>query len=326
MHLIRSCFLNQEITLKQRLKKQWLGVTIGNFDGMHLGHQELFQSLREACPESKSSAKVLMSFTPHPRVFFSKLSKEQLRADTSFHRIDTFRERFLLAEQMGFDAFFLARFSDKIANSSAKQFVKHYLVDGLGVDHVVVGDDWRFGARREGDTSTLIKLSKEFGFSTTIASEKNIQGLRVSTSKVKEAILAGDLDRIKMLLGRNLSLVGRVMKGQQLGRQLGFPTANIRPSSKVLLKYGVYAVKITSQYGSFNGVTNVGVRPTVNGEKPTVETHILTDENLDLYGEHLKLEFIRRIRDEKKFASVDELKQQIKIDCSTAMAILEQDV
>lgn len=322
MELVRSSFFSQHQPLKVARGYDWLGVTIGNFDGMHIGHQALFRSLRQATPVQGQTAQVLLSFTPHPRVFFSGLSKAEIRANEKFYRINTFRERYLLAKQIGFDAFVLARFTTEVAQSSALDFVKRYLVEGLGVDLVVVGDDWRFGKGREGDGAMLKELGAEFGFLVEIVGEQLAQASRVSTSRVKQALQQGDLAIVEDLLGRNYSLVGRVVRGQQRGRTIGFPTANIRLTEKILPKYGVYAVRAETPFGTFPAVANVGMRPTVSGAEPNVETHIFTDQKLSLYGSYLHLEFVARLRDEQKFSSLEALQAQIAIDCQHAKRVL----
>lgn len=322
MELVRSSFFAQSESLKNARQFDWLGVTIGNFDGMHVGHQALFRALQEGEPQQQRTAKVLLSFTPHPRVFFSGLTKSEVGANQKFHRINTFRERYLLAKKYDFDAFVLARFSNAVAQSSPRDFVKRYLVAGLGADLVVVGDDWRFGKGREGDSAMLQELGDEFGFAVRVVGEQVAGDQRVSTSRVKQALSQGDLPAVSKLLGRNYSLVGRVVKGQQRGRTIGFPTANICPREKVLPKFGVYAVWAETAVGTFAAVTNVGVRPTVGGGEPNIETHIFAEQPLELYGSYLKLEFVTRLRDEQKFESLQALQDQIAVDCQQAKRVL----
>jgi len=283
-------------------------VTIGSFDGVHRGHQTLIaRTLERARAEGRPA--LIVSFEPMPREFLSP--------DTAPARLTNFRERWRLFEQAGLDAFVLLRFDDALRQLSGEAFLK-LLTEDLGVAGIVVGHDFRFGRHGEADAAFLKRASEQGGFSVEVIEPVRLEGERVSSSELRAALSARDLPRAARLLGRPYTMRGRVVAGQQLGRTLGFPTANIRVRRRRLPLHGVFAVRVHGIAGvALGGVASLGTRPTVGGVEPLLETFVF-DFSGDLYGRELEIEFVAHLRDELRFESVELMVIQMQVDARTA--------
>ncbi|WP_111643393.1 bifunctional riboflavin kinase/FAD synthetase [Marinimicrobium alkaliphilum] len=290
--------------------------TIGSFDGVHLGHQAILRQLTEAAREHQQPS-VVMIFEPQPHEFFGR---EQAPA-----RLMRLREKIQALFAAGVDRVFCLQFNAKLRSLSAQAFIDQVLVEGLGVRHLVVGDDFRFGCDRRGDFALLKAAGAEHGFSVTDTFTLAYAGERISSTRIREALEAADFDLAAQLLGRPYSISGRVGHGQRLGRQLGVPTANIQLRRHRSPLHGVYAVSATLEDGrSLPGVANVGVRPTVQGgTKPLLEVHLL-DVDEHLYGQRMTVVFHRKQRAEQRFASVADLQAQLHRDIAEARRYFEQ--
>ena len=289
-------------------------MTIGNYDGVHLGHQALLEKVIEQS-RKRSLPACVMSFEPMPREFFG--------ADNSPGRLCTWRERYELLKDAGVDVLYLTPFSTAIAGLSPQAFVESVLVDKLHVKLLYVGDDFRFGKGRAGGVDELRDMGRSLGYQLAQLPSECVDNERVSSSLVREALLEGELTRASRLLGRPYSMSGRVIRGQKLGRTLGFPTANIHPRRNSLPMSGIFAVRASggALKGVQAGVANLGFRPTVGGGDALLEVHVF-DYSGDLYGQELHVDFVTKLRDEEHFPSVDEMVVQMHDDAARARAIL----
>ncbi len=283
--------------------------TIGNFDGVHLGHQAVLGQLAEKAAELNLPATVII-FEPQPQEFFAR---DQVPA-----RLTRFREKIQALRRYSVQRVLCLRFDDKLAHTPPQEFIQRLLVEGLAVRHLVVGDDFRFGYRRQGDFGLLQQAGAQHGFQVVAMHTYGADGVRVSSTRVREALAQGDLKAAQKWLGRPYRMSGRVARGDQRGRTLGFPTANIHVNRRVSPVAGVFAVEL---YGlerePLAGVANVGTRPSVDGTHCLLEVHVLDFEQ-DIYGRHVQVEFLHKLRDEQRFASLDELKKAIADDCERA--------
>ncbi|MBW7900542.1 MAG: bifunctional riboflavin kinase/FAD synthetase [Rhodocyclaceae bacterium] len=286
-------------------------LTIGNFDGVHLGHRALLARLCAVAGEAGLPPAVL-TFEPHPREFFAPES-----APT---RLSTLREKLELIAEDGVELAFVCRFDKAFASLTADQFVEDVLVKALRVRHLIIGDDFRFGARRAGDFALLQRAGESFGFRVEAMQSVLAGGVRVSSSAVRDALWRGDIEHAAELLGRPYVIDGRVVHGEKVGRQLGYATANIRMKHDRPPLLGVFAVEVTGLGGKpLPGVANLGYRPTANAvPRPILEVHLL-DFAADIYGAHLTVRFLHKIRDEMKFSGFDELKAQIARDVDATL-------
>ena len=290
-------------------------LTIGNFDGVHLGHRALLARLVDAA-RARNLAASVMTFEPHPREFFAPAS-----APT---RLSTLREKLALLEECGVDRVHVCRFDARFAARTADDFVRELLVDGLAVRHVLIGDDFRYGQRRAGDFAALSAAGAAHGFTVDAMHTLDLAGERVSSSAVRAALADGDMEHAARLLGRPYTMAGRVMHGRKLGRQIGFPTANVHIKHAKLPLGGVYAVRV-SGLGSQPvwGAASLGVRPTLgDGLKPVLEVHLL-DFSADIYGAHIAVSFVHKLRDEVRYDSIDLLTAQIGRDVAAVRAYFE---
>lgn len=281
-------------------------LTIGNFDGVHLGHQAMLRQLRAKADALGIPAAVL-TFEPHPREMFAP--------ELAPARLTSLREKLALLEACGVDQVYLFRFNRKHAAMTADSFIERVLVAGLGVKHVIIGDDFRFGLGRQGDLAMLQARGASFGFAAEALSTVEQQGLRVSSSAVREALANSNLEQAALLLGRPYAIAGRVVHGDKIGRTLGYPTANVQLKRKRVPMKGVYAVTVSGlDKRQLAGAASIGVRPTVaQGLRPVLEVHLL-DFAQDIYGAHVTVHFQHRLRDEVKFDSFEALKRQIGLD------------
>lgn len=290
-------------------------LTIGNFDGVHLGHRALLAHIATLAQEHGVQPAVL-TFEPHPREFFAPASAPA--------RLSTLREKLELIAAEGVALTCVTRFNQRFAALSADEFIEQVLVHGLRVKHLVIGDDFRFGARRQGDYALLQQAGAQYGFSVETLDSVVVHGERVSSSGVREALAAGDMERAARLLGRPYGIDGRVVHGQKLGRQIGFATANIRVKHDPLPLSGVFAVQVDGLGDRpLPGVANLGMRPTVGGAtRPLLEVHLF-DFDGDIYGRHLSVRFCHKLRSETKFANFDELRAQIARDAEAARSFFQ---
>jgi riboflavin kinase/FMN adenylyltransferase len=290
-------------------------LTIGNFDGVHRGHRALLAELKAKARELALPATVL-TFEPHPRELFAP--------DQAPARLASLRDKFELLAECGVDRVHVCRFNHQLAALTAEQFVERILARGLAVRHLIVGDDFRFGKGRGGDFALLQRQGRQHGFAVVAMHTVDFGGLRVSSSAVRDALAAGNIEHAEQLLGRAFVIAGRVMDGKKIGRTIGFPTANIQVRRKRLPLSGVFAVTVSGIGDKpLPGAANIGVRPTVaEGLKPVLEVHVL-DFDRDIYGMHVDVNFLHKLRDEAKFDSLDALKAQIARDVVAVRAYFE---
>ena len=299
-----------KLTFVQNLKSLTAGsggsaVSIGSFDGVHLGHQAV---LTELIQQAKSNGlfSVAMTFEPQPREYFN-----ELRAPARLMRL---REKVEVLSSLGIDQIVCLKFNKVLRALSAQDFIIRVLVEGLRVKHLIVGDDFRFGCDRSGDFSMLYEYGKANGFSVKNTDTFESQGERISSTLVRRIINEGDFPRAAELLGRPFEIKGRVMHGKKLGRKLGFPTANININRIRAPLSGVYAVLVKTESEIFEGAANVGIRPTIGDlERPLLEVHIFNFDR-DIYGSFLRVEFLHKIRDELKFNDLGRLATRIQKD------------
>lgn len=291
-----------------------IALTIGNFDGVHLGHQAMLSRLKDAAHRLGLPACV-MTFEPHPREFFAP--------DQAPTRLTSLREKLQLLAQSEVDCVHVCRFNYDFARISAEEFITRILHQELSVRWLLVGDDFRFGARRAGDLTMLQTFAAENGFAVEVMPSVIIEDQRVSSTAIRQALASGDLNSARKLLGRAYSISGRVIDGDKLGKQIGFPTANIQLKHNRPPLSGIFAVAVrgairSSPATALQGVASLGVRPTVheNG-KPVLEVHLF-DFNQEIYGHHLQVDFLHKLRDEEKYADLDTLILQIKKDVAQA--------
>lgn len=289
--------------------------TIGNFDGVHLGHQTVLGQLSEKAAEM-NVASMVISFEPYPMEFFS--------ADKAPARLTRLREKVRALTRYAVDRMLCLRFDAAFAKMSAQQFIDDILVAKLDVRYLVVGDDFRFGHNRVGDFTMLREAGKQHGFQVVNLHTFLIDNDRVSSTRVREALAAGDMATAEQLLGRPYRMCGRVAHGDKRGRTIGFPTANIHLHRNNTPVKGVFAVEMFGVEGEpVAGVANVGTRPTVDGTRSLLEVHLF-DFNQDIYGCYVHVEFVHKLRDEQRFDSFDELRQQIDVDAEQAKAFFAQ--
>ena len=306
-------------------------VTIGNFDGMHLGHQALLRQLKaEAAVRGLQPA--VLTFTPHPREFFARKSGVAQGASIP-SRLHTLREKLEALAVAGVAETRVCRFDEHFAALTSEDFVRQILVGAMQAKHVLIGDDFRFGARRAGDFALLKSLGDQFGFSVSALNSECLGDARISSSQVRAALAAGDLDRAEALLGYPYAMEGRVIHGRQLGRTIGVPTANVQIRHDPLPLRGVFVVDVAldetraavpQATRRYHGIANLGYRPTLGGDtRPLLEVHLF-DFNADLYGAHLDVRFLAKLRDEMTFPNFDALTNQIRDDLAQARAFFVQ--
>ena len=287
-------------------------LTIGNFDGVHLGHQAMLAELRRAAGRIGVPACVL-TFEPHPREFFAP--------DKAPTRLTSLREKLELLADCGIERVHLCRFDYRFAQISAEEFIERVIARGLGARWLLAGDDFRFGARRAGDLVMLKQHAPRLGLEVSAMASVMQDRERVSSTAVRKALAAGELARAERLLGRAYSISGRVVRGDGLGRKLGFPTANVQMKHNRPPLGGIFAVRLHgAAAGPLRGVASLGVRPTVRQQgTPVLEVHALDFEG-DLYRRHVRVEFLNKFRDEEKYADLATLTRKIALDVENARA------
>ncbi len=280
-------------------------VTLGNFDGMHLGHQALLNKLN-AMRESLNLPSIVITFEPQPKEFFAKRE--------TVPRLMRFCEKWLALKDYNIDYVFCLRFNQALASLSPEAFVKKILIDQLNAKVVIVGDDFRFGAKRAGDYTQLKQLGEKYGFQAIEMPTIMVDNKRVSSTRVREALEAGDLNAAEKLLGRPYRLYGKVGHGDRLGRDLGYPTANVNLHRDLVPLGGIFVIRV---YGlgdhPYEGVANVGTRPTVGGTRILLEAHLF-DFNAEIYGHNIQVEFLHKLRDEERYDTLEELVEHIHQD------------
>jgi riboflavin kinase/FMN adenylyltransferase len=290
-------------------------VTSGTFDGVHLGHQKILRRLQELATR-KQGETVLLTYWPHPRLILQP-------EDKSLRLLTTLSEKVKLLEEMGVDHLIILPFTKELSQMSSDEFIRDILVDKIQTKTLVIGYDHKFGKNREGSFEYLQSHSHLFGFAIEEISRQDVDDLGVSSTKIRTALAQGDISTANKYLGRPYDLSGQVVKGQQIGRSLGFPTANIQIAEdyKLLPRDGAYAVHAEVNSIRYKAILNIGDRPTVDGQKKTIEAHLIDFEG-DLYGQELRVYFQEFLREEKKFESLDALKNQLVVDRERAIFIL----
>ncbi|WP_435261087.1 bifunctional riboflavin kinase/FAD synthetase [Tenacibaculum sp. nBUS_03] len=290
-------------------------VTIGTFDGVHIGHQKIIKKLVEDA-KSANMKSVLLTFFPHPRMVLQK--------EVSIQLINTIKERTKYLEKLGLDYLIIHPFSKEFSRLTALDFVRDILVNQLNTSKLIIGYDHHFGKNREGNIEQLTEYSQLYDFSVEEIPAQDINDVSVSSTKIRKALLNGKLKTANKYLGYSFPLAGKVVDGKKLGSKIGFPTANISISEnyKLIPKTGVYVVKSSINNELFFGMMNIGNRPTVNGKNKTIEVHFF-DFNQDIYNQKISVDLLYFVRDEQKFDSINDLKQQLKNDKETAIFFLK---
>ncbi|WP_457618363.1 bifunctional riboflavin kinase/FAD synthetase [Lutibacter sp.] len=281
-------------------------VTIGTFDGVHIGHQKILKNLIKNA-KSNNTAPLLLTFFPHPRMVLEK--------DKEIKLINTIDERISLLKKTGLKFLIIQKFTKEYANKTALNFVKNILVDKLNISKLIIGYDHQFGKNREGNFNQLKEYGQQFNFTVEEISQLNIDSITVSSTKIRRAIEKGKIEKANSYLGYNFMLTGEVVKGRNLGEKIGFPTANLYISEtyKLIPKTGAYIVKSEIENNTVFGMMNIGYRPTVSGKHQTIEIHFF-DFNKSLYGATIQVEVLKFIRNEQNFKSVENLKNQLQKD------------
>ncbi|GAB5527998.1 MAG: bifunctional riboflavin kinase/FAD synthetase [Roseivirga sp.] len=290
-------------------------VTSGTFDGVHVGHQKILSRLREVANQ-KEGETVMITYWPHPRMVLKPL-------DNTLKLLSTFPEKANLLETYGVDHLVKIPFTREFSQMTPEEYIRIVLHERIQTSHIITGYDHRFGKNREGGLEHLMNYADKYHYSVEEIPRQDIEEIGVSSTKIRKALEAGDVSLANQYLGRPYTVSGLVVKGQQLGRTLGFPTANIsvKENYKLIPADGIYAVKVCNKYRKRDGMLNIGHRPTVGGEHKTIEVHIF-DFDDDIYNTEISLEFIDRVREEVRFESVDQLKLQLQKDEKSVRAIL----
>lgn len=285
-------------------------VTIGTFDGVHLGHRKILEQITKSAHDLNCESLVL-TFFPHPRMV--------LQEGTEMKQLNTLDEKISLLDSLGIDNLVVHPFDKEFSRLTAEEFVKEVLVNVFKIKKIIIGHDHRFGRNRTANIDDLITFGETYGFEVEQISVKEVNEVSISSTKIRDALLEGNIELASIYLGYNYPLTGMVSKGKQLGRTIGFPTANIEieESYKLIPLNGVYIAKSNLEGKTIYGMMNIGTRPTVDGTTQTIEIHFF-DFNQDIYNQKITLSLLKRIRDEQKFESVDALKTQLDADKITA--------
>ncbi len=292
-------------------------VTIGNFDGLHLGHQAMLARLQDVA-RARGLPACVLSFEPHPREFFAP--------DQAPARLSTLREKAECLQRLGIDRFHVFRFDHAFSSLAAEAFIEQVLGRTLQAQYVLVGDDFRYGAKRAGDFALLKEKGRSLGFDAEHLPTVEVAGERASSTAVRQALAAGELEHAARLLGRPYSISGRVVHGDKLGRDIGFPTANIQLRHNRPPLMGIFAVEVCGLNGEpLQGVASLGRRPTVKGADavPVLEVHLF-DFDAEIYGRRVRVDFLHKLRDEEKYPDLDSLVAQIRRDVDNARQFLMQ--
>jgi riboflavin kinase / FMN adenylyltransferase len=291
-------------------------VTIGTFDGVHQGHRKIIANIKDLA-ESTGGETVLLTFFPHPRMILHP-------EDESIKLINTINEKAELLEKLGVDHLIITPFSRDFSNQTAEEYIKDILVNKIGTKKIVIGYDHRFGKDRQGGLEDLLRLGPVYGFDVIEIPEQDINEVAVSSTRIRTALLANDIEQANTFLGYPFFITGTVTRGDQIGRQMGYPTANIviEERYKLIPADGIFAVKVTIDGIIHKGMAYIGSRPTVNGLTRNIEVNIF-DFNREIYNQRISMEFLNFVRGDIKFSSLDELKAQLaqdKIDITALLA------
>lgn len=291
-------------------------VTIGTFDGVHLGHKKILEQIVENA-HSQNCESLVLTFFPHPRTI--------LQADSEMKQLNTLAEKTNLLSALGIDNLVIHPFDAAFSRLTAEEFVKQDLVDTFKIKKIIIGHDHRFGRNRTANIDDLIEFGNKFGFEVEEISAKEINEVSISSTKIRNALTEGNIELANNYLGYYYSLTGIVSKGKQLGRTIGFPTANIKivEEYKLIPQNGVYIVQSNLDGIMYHGMMNIGTRPTVDGTTQTIEIHFF-DFQKELYNQKITISLLHRMRSEQKFESVDALKKQLDKDKITALAIIKK--
>lgn len=292
-------------------------VTIGNFDGLHRGHRQILEVAKRRASELNRSC-ICVTFEPHPVRFFHR--------EAPPFRLSPRRQKSRLLAEQQIDAVLIIEFTEEIAEQPPEAFVNEMLAAQLDAAAVVVGEDFRFGKERAGDTDMLQDLCDESGIETKIVAPVEHDGQRISSTWIRKELSKGNLDVANFLLNHPFALSGNVVEGEGRGAKLGFPTANLECGNQLIPPKGVYATRLIDGETAFPSVTNIGVRPTFDEKNLTIETHVLDRDDLELYDKQLDVEFLTFLRPEKAFEDVDQLKAQIQKDIQGAREYFQDDV
>ena len=281
-------------------------LTIGTFDGVHIGHNKILKRLIQDSKKNNLSS-LVMTFFPHPRMILNKSHEIKM--------IDTIDEKINLLEKTGLDNLIIHPFDNNFSKIRAKEFVEEILIKKLKIKEIIIGYDHKFGKDREASVEDLKKFGKDYMFTVKEIPAQEIDSIAISSTKIRNAILNGEIEKCNKFLGRNFILTGKVVYGEGLGKKIDFPTANIeiKETYKIIPKNGVYLVKTKINSKTYFGMMNIGIRPTVGGTNKSLEIHFFNFKD-NIYGKNVSIEIIKKIRDEEKFSSIDQLKIQLKKD------------
>ncbi len=290
-------------------------VTIGTFDGVHQGHRKIIAGIKELA-QSTGGETVLLTFFPHPRMILHP-------EDENIKLINTINEKAELLEQIGIDHLIITPFSRDFSNQTAEEYIRDVLVNKIGTKKIVIGYDHRFGKDRQGGLQDLLRLSPVYGFDVVEIPEQDIEEVAVSSTRIRSALLANQIDQANTFLGYPFFITGTVIRGDQIGRQIGYPTANIviEERYKLIPADGIFAVSVIIDGHAYKGMAYIGTRPTVNGLTRNIEVNIF-DFDQDIYNQRIRMEFIHFVRGDIKFSSLDELKVQLAQDKIDVAALL----
>lgn len=291
-------------------------LTLGTFDGVHIGHKKILERITQNT-ENGTYESLVLTFFPHPRMVLQEKSEIKL--------LNTISEKTKLLEETGIENLIIHAFDENFSRLTAEEFVHSILVDQFHIQKIIIGHDHRFGRNRTANIDNLIAFGAEYGFEVEQISAEEIQDVSVSSTKIRKALTDGNMALANEYLGYNYFLTGEVVKGKQLGRTIGFPTANIQIEEdyKLIPKIGVYAVKALIDQKEVFGMMNIGFNPTVNGQQQTIEVHLF-DFDSDIYGHKIEVSLLHYLREEQKFGSVDLLKAQLNQDKLNSLAFIDQ--
>lgn len=291
-------------------------LTIGTFDGLHEGHKRILEKLIKTA-KNKGLQSVVLTFFPHPRKIINK--------DNEVKLIDTLDEKVSILKQIGVDSLIIHPFDKNFSLLTAYQFIKDYLVDRLKISHVIIGYDHRFGKGREASVKDLKEYGEEFDFIVEEIDAHEVESITVSSTKIRDSIIKGDLKSTKKFLGRHFRITGEVIEGDGIGKKINYPTANIfiKEDYKIIPKDGVYLIKSKIDNIEYYGMMNIGHRPTIGDNEKSIEVHLF-NFNYNIYGNKISVDILSKIRDEKKFSSIEALKEQLKKDEALCLKLISK--